>query len=296
MTRIHAFGGLLCIGMAWGLTLPLTKIAVRGGYHPLGMLFWQMVIGSVILGLLQLLRRRPFVVPRRAIFFGLVVVVMGTILPGLVTLVSYRALPASVMSVLLSATPLFGLPLAVAFGTDRFTRARILGLGLGFAGVVMIVVGSQGLPQAVAIGALLFALLSPLCYAFENNYVAWNGTEGLGPFQTIWLASCLGVGILLPVQFVPGIFLSPAGDWTPQAFAFVAASVLHTFAYSALVWLVTRAGAVFAIQVSYLVTTFGVLFSFVLLGERFSPILWLALVVMLAGVALVQPKESGSDV
>ena len=29
-----------------------------------------------------------------------------------------------------------------------------------------------------------------------------------------------------------------------------------------------------------------------LLGERFSPVVWLALVVMLAGVALVQPRAA----
>jgi drug/metabolite transporter (DMT)-like permease len=60
--------------------------------------------------------------------------------------------------------------------------------------------------------------------------------------------------------------------------------------YSAYVWLVGRAGSVFAAQVSYLVTGFGVLWSMALLGERYSGYVWAALALMFAGLALVQPR------
>ena len=46
----------------------------------------------------------------------------------------------------------------------------------------------------------------------------------------------------------------------------------------------------FASQSTYIVTASGVVWAMVLLGERFSPMIWAALVVMLAGVALVRPR------
>ena len=46
--------------------------------------------------------------------------------------------------------------------------------------------------------------------------------------------------------------------------------VLNVLAYSGYVWLVGRAGSVFASQIAYLVTGFGVLWSMALLGERYS--------------------------
>jgi drug/metabolite transporter (DMT)-like permease len=46
---------------------------------------------------------------------------------------------------------------------------------------------------------------------------------------------------------------------------------------------------VFARQIAYLVTGFGVLWSMALLGERYSAWVWAAFGLMLAGVALVQP-------
>ena len=55
-------------------------------------------------------------------------------------------------------------------------------------------------------------------------------------------------------------------------------------------WLVGRAGAVFGGQVAYLVTGFGVVWSMLLLGERYSGWVWAALALMLAGLALVQPR------
>jgi drug/metabolite transporter (DMT)-like permease len=49
---------------------------------------------------------------------------------------------------------------------------------------------------------------------------------------------------------------------------------------------------VFAVQVSYLVTIFGVFWARVLLGETYAPQIWIALCVMLVGMYLVQPKRA----
>ena len=67
--------------------------------------------------------------------------------------------------------------------------------------------------------------------------------------------------------------------------------------------MVARAGAVFAAQVAYLVTGFGILWAMLLLAERYSGWVWLALGLMFAGLFLVQPRaravvprlEAGQD-
>ena len=69
-----------------------------------------------------------------------------------------------------------------------------------------------------------------------------------------------------------------------------AASLVHVLVYASYVWLVGRAGAVFAVQVSYLVTGFGLFWAWFLLDEAFSNMIWLALAVMFLGVYLVQPR------
>ena len=50
----------------------------------------------------------------------------------------------------------------------------------------------------------------------------------------------------------------------------------------------------FAVQISYLVTLFGVTWAMLFLGESYSSYFWAALVVMLAGLALVQPRPKAA--
>jgi drug/metabolite transporter (DMT)-like permease len=78
--------------------------------------------------------------------------------------------------------------------------------------------------------------------------------------------------------------------------ALVILASLSAVVYAAYIWLAMAAGSVFASQVSYVVTGSGVVWALVILGERFSPLAWLALAVMLAGVALVQPRERAKTV
>jgi len=78
--------------------------------------------------------------------------------------------------------------------------------------------------------------------------------------------------------------------WGTDDLAIVGASLLHAAAYAGYVWLVGRAGSVFAAQVAYVVTATGVVWSMLLLGERYSAWIWFAFAVMIAGLALVQPR------
>ena len=54
--------------------------------------------------------------------------------------------------------------------------------------------------------------------------------------------------------------------------------------------LLRSAGSVFAMQVAYLVTGWAMLWSILFLGERHGPLVWLALLVLFAGLFLVQPR------
>ena len=57
------------------------------------------------------------------------------------------------------------------------------------------------------------------------------------------------------------------------------------------IYLIAYAGPVFATQVAYLVTIFGVAWGMVIFDERHSVWIWLSLAVMLAGLALVRPRK-----
>jgi drug/metabolite transporter (DMT)-like permease len=56
---------------------------------------------------------------------------------------------------------------------------------------------------------------------------------------------------------------------------------------------IDRAGPLFASQVGYVVTLAGVFWGMLLFGESHSAWVWVSLVTMLAGLALVTPRKIG---
>ncbi len=134
------------------------------------------------------------------------------------------------------------------------------------------------------------ALIAPAFYGLEGNVVARYGTAGLDPIQLLCGASIVGAGIALPLALLSGQWIDPRPPWGAPDVALILSSGIHALVYSAYVWLVGRAGAVFAAQVAYLVTGFGVLWAMALLGERYSGWVWSAMAVMFAGLFLVQPR------
>lgn len=280
---------LLLIGLSWGLGQTLTKVAVSTGNGPLGLVFWQMALGALALSLVQGLRRRPLPRAPAALRLYLVIALLGTLLPGSVQFLVYRHLPAGVMSLLIATVPMFAFPLALALGSERFQPRRLLGLALGLAGVGLIVAGRQGLQVPQAGLWLLLGLVAPLLYAVEVNYVARFGTLGLGGIQVLQGALLLGTAIALPLALASGQFFWPDPGQRADR-ALLLAALLNAGAYALYVQLARQAGATFAAQASYLVTAAGLGWAMTLLGERYPAWIWLALVAVLAGVALVRPR------
>ncbi len=296
MTRGHPAGrwqlyAILCLlGAGWGLTQPLAKIAVSEGYRHFGLVFWQMALGAVLLGAVCVVRRRGLPLTRAHLGFYALIAAIGTVIPNSVSFQAAVHLPAGVVSIVISLVPMLAFPIAMGLGIDRFRWPRFGGLLLGLSGVALLSWPGSG---ALAPGAALwlpFAALAPLFYAIEGNVVAKWGTLGLDPVQTLAGASAVGAILAAPLALATGHFVSPLPPWGAPDAALLALAAVHTGVYTGFVWLVGRAGSVFAAQVAYLVTGFGVLWAMLLLGERYDGAGWASLGLMLAGLALVQPR------
>ena len=107
MTRrnIIFLGILAVMGAGWGITQPLTKIAVSTGYRHFGLIFWQLALGAVALAIVRSFAvtrndRRQFVSLRLptlrkdppALLVYVVIALIGTILPNSATYEAIRHL------------------------------------------------------------------------------------------------------------------------------------------------------------------------------------------------------------
>ncbi|WP_425037868.1 DMT family transporter [Primorskyibacter sp. S187A] len=281
---------LILMGAGWGLSQPLSKIAVSTGHQHFGLIFWQLTISALVL--LALLRVRGLRLrwDGAACRIYILIALIGTILPQSASYSALVHLPSGIASLALTIIPMIAFPIALALGTDRFSWRRFGGLCLGFLGVLLIVLPEASLPEPHMAAWVLVAMIAPAFYAFEGNFVARWGTAGLGPMEVIAGASLLGAGISLVLAVGTGQFIDPLAGFGAPEWAFLGATALHIVVYTTYVWMAGRAGATFTAQVSYLVTGFAVLWAMLLLGERYPLIIWAAMAVMLAGMALVQPR------
>lgn len=288
-------GALLVMGASWGFTIPMTKIAVSEGYRHFGLIFWQLMISVALLGAINLLRGKPLPMGARHMRLYLVVALLGTVLPNSASYQAAVYLPAGINAILMSLVPMFSFPVALLMATDRFSWSRLAGLALGLLGVLLLVGPEASLPERWMVAVIPLALIAPAFYALEGNVVAKWGTGGLDPIQVLLGASVLGAVIALPLAVLSGHWIDPRPPYGAPDLALVLASAIHGLVYVAYVWMVGRAGAVFAAQVSYLVTGFGVVWAMILLGERYSGYAWAAMAVMFVALFLVQPRNSGPE-
>lgn len=290
--RVFLILVLVLLGIGWGLTTPLAKLAVSEGYLSFGLIFWQFTIGVVVLGAVSVLRRKLPVFGWPQVRLYIIIALLGTVLPNSASFEALRHLPAGVVVILLSLMPLFAFPIALALGNDRFSAPRLIGLCFGFVGVYVLVVPEASLPDPATLVFIPLALIAPLFYALEGNVVGKWGTYGCDPVQVLLGASIVGMVIALPMAVFSGQWIDPRPPWGLPDAALVTSAVIHAATYTTYVWLVGRAGSVFAAQTSYLVTAFGIVWAVLIFSESYSSWIWASLALIFIGLFLVQPRRS----
>lgn len=290
--RNGLIGALFAMGIGWGLCIPLTKIAVSTGYQPFGLIFWELIIVAALLAAINRIRGKSLPFGRVQLKLYVMIALLGTIVPNAASYAAAVHLPAGVMAITLSTVPMITFPIALLLGIDRFSWLRIGGLLCGLIAILLLVGPEASLPERAMVAFIPLALLAPLCYGTEGNLVALWGMRDIDAVQTLLGASVIALIFALPLALFSGQWINPVVPWGHAEWALVVCSLIHAVVYTGYVWLVGRAGSVFAAQVSYLVTGFGVIWSMILLSESYSPYIWAALAIMLMGIFMVQPRPS----
>lgn len=293
MTRyaLLPYGALVVFGVVWGLMQPLSKIAVIGGFEPFGMMVWQ---GAISLCLASFLSARKGLPKGRAQWqFCAQVAVLGNLIPHFATFTAVSHLPAGLMAIILALVPILALLIGGLIGREAFTPLRVCGVILGLLAMCIIALTSADARTDTAvwpIWAVGVAALAPLCYAINSTLTAARGMAGMHPLQAFAGASA----IFLPVSIIFAM-LSGQLRWLSldvPSLSVIAISVSHTMIYAGYLWLLGRSGAVFASQTAYLVTGFGVIWSMIILDERYATLVWVALALIFVALTLVRPVQT----
>ncbi|MGZ8274443.1 MAG: DMT family transporter [Burkholderiaceae bacterium] len=192
-------------------------------------------------------------------------------------------MPAGVSALLVGTQPLFTALFAFTVG-ERATRLQWIGLLLGFAGIGMVLsdrltlagVGPLALTaNLVALAGITFGTL----YQKKHGGAADLRTGSLIQFAASFV-------VVLPVALA---FEATQVDFTLEFWGALAWSVLalSLVAITLLLVMIRRGRATEVASLMYLTPPTTAVFAWVIFGERLGVLAWMGVVVTMAGVALV---------
>jgi drug/metabolite transporter (DMT)-like permease len=295
-TRLRAWGVLLTMGLAWGLSFSLAKIAATAGVHPLSLTFWEAAGAGSILLIVSAVRRRSIPLSRELVLFYLAAGALGMVLPGAIFFYAAAHVPAGILSISIAIIPVLTFVISATLRFEIFVLGRVAGVLLGTVSIVLLVGPQQSLPDPAQLPWVLLSLIAAACYTGLNLMVAvWKplGTSSFSATAGMFVAASL---IMIPVLYSTGSFVGFGWPWTEVEWAMLGLGVINAVAYTLFFYLIETAGPVFSSQTANLVTLFGVLWGIVIFGEQNSAWVWMSLATMMAAVALVTPRKSVSVV
>lgn len=287
---------LLLLGTLWGLSFSLAKFSTTAGVHPFGLAAWQCIGGALIVLAFGLKRGALPPFNTRHIGYYVGCAVLGIVIPSPVWFFAARHLPAGILALLVATTPLMTYGFALCVAMERFRWQRVLGIALGFGGMVLILGPRASLPSPGMTGWATFAMLGPLCYALGNVFMARFRPAGTSSRALAAGMLVVGVAMIVPLAVATGTTHSLVPPWDIVDFAVMGQPAITGVAYILMFEIVGIAGAVFFSQVGYVVTVAGVLWGMALFGERHSAWIWAAFALMLAGLALVNLRRRAASV
>lgn len=270
---------LVVLGALWGAAFLFMRVAAPS-FGPVPLIAVRVTIAAMLLLPLMLRQgggRRAWAAAGPLFAVGAI----NTAIPF--TLLAYAALtlPAGLSSVLNASVPLFGALIGFVWLRHRPGRQRLLGLAIGFGGVL--VLAWPRLTSGSDWRAVAAALVATMLYGWSAHVTQrWLG--GVPPLVVAAGSQLGAVVLLVPLAALWWPATPPDGRaWGYAALLGVGCTAV---AYVLYFRLIARAGPSTAMAVTYLIPVFGVTWGAMLLDERLPASALAGAVLVLTGVGL----------
>ncbi|MEZ4714318.1 MAG: DMT family transporter [Caldilineaceae bacterium] len=301
MTHKQAWVGFGILALIWGSSYLFIRIGVEQ-MPPFQLVF--MRTGIAAIGLLTVVYARGKRLPtdrhslRDLLFLGIV----NTVFPFALITWGETRIESSLASILQGTTALFALIVAhFAFVDERITPRKVIGLVIGFGGVVVLAGRSAGQIDAAVTPTMhrlgqLALILSSVCYAVGGAYSRKAMQHRLEPIVT-------AAGAMTVAAVTTGIIAYAAPMWggaaplavnalSPRVLgSVVMLGLVNTFgAYLIFYSLIAALGAARTAMVTYIIPVVGLLLGILFLGEQADLRLFVGAILILGSIAIVNLK------
>ena len=279
------------MGIVWGLSFSLSKIAVGLGGTPIGLTFWTCLLTGLMLLFYTIIRGQKIRFRLKDLQIILLLAFLGAMLPNMFFYYAAAHVSAGILSITITVVPIATYALSFILKLEAISARRITGVFFGVGAILVLVLPENSLPNKSEVIWIIVACLSSISYALENITLAIRGIDGIGPVR-------LSCGINLLAALILGVFSYFTDNFMPVplpvttlTWTILGISLIGATAYTLFVLTIANSGPLFASQVAFLVTISGVLWGMLIFGETHSSWVWLSLILMLIGMSLVSPKR-----
>lgn len=272
---------LVALAALWGGSFLFMRVAVPA-FGPFALVLLRVAGASLLL--VPLLAARGDLPALRQHWRPIAVVgLTNSALPFLGFAYAALSIDAGLSAIFNSATPLFAAIVAWLWLGDRMTPVRVVGLGVGFTGVLWIGWDKADFRPGGSAWAIVACLLGTICYSISPSLTKRH----LGGVPPLAVAAGSQVAASIFVV-VPALLAWPSVAPAPGAWLMAALLALFCtgLAYILYFRLIANAGPANAVAVTYLVPIFAVLWGGVFLGEELTLPLALGCAVIFIGTAL----------
>jgi drug/metabolite transporter (DMT)-like permease len=279
MSRRHLFM-LGALAALWGSSFMFIEIALRD-LAPSTLILLRMGSGALTLAAYVALAGRSFGELRPYVRPLALLGLVNTAVPFFLIAWGQQHIDSGLASIFNASAPLFTALFALGYDrSQRSTGIRLVGIMLGFAGVVLLV-GFELSGGAQAVLGGLAVVGAAACYGIGGLY-AGRRFNGLPP-------SLVAFGALVWST----LFVSPFGlaqgsvpGWEAILSVLYLGIAATGVAYLLYFGLIAGAGASKAVLVTYLVPSLALIYGAVFLDEKVTAVAIAGLALVLAGVAL----------
>lgn len=283
---------LTLLALIWGASFFSIAVALRemgpltAVWHRVfwaALLLWAVALGSGLRPPRSLALWRDFAV------MGL----LNNVIPFSLMAWGQTRIETGLVAIFNAATAVFGALVAAALlREERLTRRRALGVGLGFAGVALMI-GVEALDgldlRSLAQGAVALGALS---YAFAS---VWAKVRLRGVPPALAAAGMLTASAAFALPLAWAAEGAPRFDLSPAAWGAVAwfAGLGTAGAYLLYYRILARAGAADLMLVTLLIPPVSIALGAAFLDERFGPEAALGFALLAAGLAVIDGRALG---
>lgn len=299
------YSGLVLTMFIWGLAWPVGRALEIANLPPVSIAAIRYAIVIPILFAILWLRERSFRIDRSWIPTLVIMGLLNTTLYQIFFLYGVKYAAASDDSLVIGFGPVLIAIMASFVLKERLSATKVLGFASGLAGIITISLFSPNTGAGfsnrllgvtlVFGGATAYALYTIILRRFiAANHSQNHGSRPSSLSILSWI-SLFGWFFFIPFSLLesPWNYTWDAASWAGIIYLAVLSTVVGYFLY---IEGVSKIGAGRSAIFGNLVPVFGVLTSYLLLGESLSSWTAVSFLLIFAGVLLVnrKPKSSGS--